>query len=831
MTRSRSLLTIVPRLFYFGVQEVAGFYSILCYIPFVFGRFIEPEYSPALTAFARYHSLLFILALAGLTPGLLSGLTGPLARRAGRVYLAVHVLWGGALLLYPITTLSDSWPSLAAAAMFFLSLVWAAAVDVLECARCIDWKDANVLDGPESTGLEAVLGTWAFVSLCFLGVALFKVTANPLATSFAGGATIVGQTLAVHFAFAMMAFTVLLLFCGIAAGTRRRGGVQFLLLAAAGIAVIASVVVRIVFAAISFTGPAAWFMALASSLAIVSYLCALKLRLASGSRPLSGVGMAFSSVAAGLLDSKRSGIAAVLVAGIGAILSGLYLAPMDYNRLIEQLLTPVIWLLAFAGFYTFLERPRIHVHFGILYGMPILGLVTFALWSVWSPADSREVMTRYREADSSFRLVSDLLTPSAEAATDDNGFYAFLERHTNIPGTREIVPVDVQLAERRSQRQTSVRPHIFIVVVDSLRKDYLSPYNARVTFTPSVASFAANSVVLKNAFANYGATGLSEPSLWIGGLMLHRQYVKPFYPMNSLEKLIEEEGYRSLISRDTVLDVILKPNPEAVNIDEGVPNRDYRLCRSLSQLSSRLAMEPRKDQPVFAYTQPQDLHVSIINREGRSIPKGESYPGFDGAYASRLRVMDACFGQFISHLQAQGIYENSVIVLTSDHGDSLGEGGRYGHAYTLFPEIIQVPLIVHLPKALQKQLQWDVNQIAFLSDITPSLYYLLGHRPIVPRAVLGKPLFTESLEEQKPYARGHHLLASSYGPVWGVLRDNGRYLYIADGVNYTDYFFDLRSDPKGETNMVSDPIRRESRTLIEEGIGQLNEFYRFNTQD
>ncbi len=310
--------------------------------------------------------------------------------------------------------------------------------------------------------------------------------------------------------------------------------------------------------------------------------------------------------------------------------------------------------------------------------------------------------------------------------------------------------------------------------------------------------------------------------------MLHKQYIKPFYPMNSLEKLVEEESYRSLISRDSILDVILKPNPSAKNIDEGVPNKDYRLCRSVSSLQALLDAEQNSESPLFVYTQPQDIHVSIINRESRSVPQGESYPGFDGAYASRLRRLDECFGAFIRDLKARGLYDNSIVVLTSDHGDSLGEGGRYGHAYTLFPEIVRVPLIIHLPPTLRKQLRWDENLVAFGSDVTPSLYYLLGRRPVEQHEVLGRPLFTETLEEQQRYIKDYQLLASSYGAVWGVLRENGRYLYIADGVNYTDYFFDLHTDPAGDRNLVDPTVRRQNRNLIEKGIHSLNAFYKFN---
>jgi Sulfatase len=68
---------------------------------------------------------------------------------------------------------------------------------------------------------------------------------------------------------------------------------------------------------------------------------------------------------------------------------------------------------------------------------------------------------------------------------------------------------------------------------------------------------------------------------------------------------------------------------------------------------------------------------------------------------ARLERIDACLGRFVSFLKARGRYDNSIIVLASDHGDSLGENGRWGHAMWLFPEDVRLPLIVHAPRALQ----------------------------------------------------------------------------------------------------------------------------------
>src|SRR5208282_4510288 len=157
-------------------------------------------------------------------------------------------------------------------------------------------------------------------------------------------------------------------------------------------------------------------------------------------------------------------------------------------------------------------------------------------------------------------------------------------------------------------------------------------------------------------------------------------------------------------------------------------------------------------------------------------------------------------------------------------GDSLGERGRWGHAYTIFPEIVRIPLIVHLPTWMRRELKYDTQAAAFLTDLTPTLYYLLGEKPIVNNPIFGRPLFTTTLEEQAPYRRDSYLVASSYAPVYGLLSQNGRRLYIADGVNYREYAYEL--SPDGTSRDV--PLSEEQRAAAQQEIrNQVNAIARF----
>ena len=161
----------------------------------------------------------------------------------------------------------------------------------------------------------------------------------------------------------------------------------------------------------------------------------------------------------------------------------------------------------------------------------------------------------------------------------------------------------------------------------------------------------------------------------------------------------------------------------------------------MGELTENLRKTPKDGRPIFAMTRPLELHIGNIATA--TVPAGESYPGFYGPYAARVKRIDACFGEFLGALKELHLYDNSIIVLTADHGDSLGEGQRWGHGFTVFPEVMRIPLVIHVPPALRSRVTADLARVSFSIDITPTLYALAGEMPAAPREreeLLGEPL-------------------------------------------------------------------------------------------
>jgi arylsulfatase A-like enzyme len=311
-------------------------------------------------------------------------------------------------------------------------------------------------------------------------------------------------------------------------------------------------------------------------------------------------------------------------------------------------------------------------------------------------------------------------------------------------------------------------------------------------------------------------------------MLPHRQYVLPFAPMNTLLSLLEGNSYRIMASLDPIVSVLMPRSPQRIELGaDSVRSRDDA-CRVLSEISRDLD-QSRSDAPAFAYSLAMNTHISYA--QGQPI-LGESHPGFNAPLAARVRQIDACVGTFVEYLKGRDLYDNSVIVVTSDHGDAVGEGGRWGHGSAGFPEIFRIPLLVHLPPRLAARWTADVDAVSFSTDIVPTFYRLLDQELVLSGSMFGMPL-VYPLDGAAPRQRrrGSFLLAGSYGPVDALLQRNGDLLYVVDALNARDYAFDLTGGAPHATSVPVTPGERAGyQRVIAEQVDAIAAFFGFDAQ-
>jgi hypothetical protein len=439
---------------------------------------------------------------------------------------------------------------------------------------------------------------------------------------------------------------------------------------------------------------------------------------------------------------------------------------------------------------------------------------------------------RYAMADTSMMVLLDLLRP----VVADIDFYNTLRDQGDLTDDQALRPRPLHLVEVMSSTQT-YRPHIFVIVIDSLRPDYLSAYNPKVTFTPAIGAFARDSIVMAHAFTPYTGTALSQPAIWAGGLIQRFMYVKPFSAVNNLERLIVAGGYRSYISMDEILTLLLENRSRVHALDSHIAHPErveeafkFDLCTTLQELQTSLDRDAHDPAPIFFYSQPQNLHIRVLAPQWASLSRGpqSSVSDFFEPAATSLKRMDGCFGGFIEYLKAKGLYDDSVVILTSDHGDQYGEGGRWGHAFDMNFETIRVPLVIHVPERLRAGRPSDPAAVAFLTDVTPTLYSLLGYGPLSNNPLAGRSLLPSAGDPVDRPAL--FLLQSSYSRIFGLLPREGDWFYAANANTASEQTFDFRkSGDESVPRALAPADRILYRRLLLERVAALNAYYRPNT--
>jgi hypothetical protein len=775
---------------------VTGTYALLASREFIVEQFLRPELFAPLAVFARYWS---VFAAAGL--GLWAAARASLIRQrdlavsvtAGAWLFAVVAWLGGAAPLGAFGV-PPLWWSLAAIAMIWLSAASEYPVISGAAARATTRTAADLLACVLAAGLMVAID---------LAVAAARGTADP-----AGDVQVALRT---QILAGMVAFLALTVVRGVAGVSRRPVVMEArLAIALVGI-VIGAFLHRVALPSISLAGLGAAAGAYLAGYALAVAVSAPALiRFEDKSDGVANVAGGFAPS----LASRWPGAGAwFTILAVLAVQIDRATQAADWNFVAARAGVLAIGLGVLGGAIRVVRTNR--------QGSPWLLLSVPALvLAAHTAADLRAGRAAPLEATTpASRWAADVLSP---ATTGPSSLYRLLTANTNLTAAAQARPVDVNWSPLESG-PAAVRPHIFMFVIDSLRRDYLSPYNPQAAFSPHIGAFAADSVVFDRAFTQYGATGLSIPSIWIGGALLHQQYVTPFAPMNALAKLLAHEQYAQWISMDNILDVILPPTPALDRLDRGIPVKDFRMCRTLDEIRARLRARAPGAPPIFAYSLPQDLHISVITREGGAIDQ-DAYPGFYAPVASRIKRFDACFGDFVAELKSAGLYESSIIILTSDHGDSLGEGGRMGHAYSLSPEIVRVPLIVRVPDALRRQYQWDSSRPSYTTDLTPTLYQLLGHAPQPPGAFYGESL-ARPPGAPVPPARDR-MIAASYGSVYGALMRDAAAMYVVNAIERREHAFAIGAGaaPGSETPLDA-ATRRAGGDLIRATVEAIGRAY------
>ncbi len=362
--------------------------------------------------------------------------------------------------------------------------------------------------------------------------------------------------------------------------------------------------------------------------------------------------------------------------------------------------------------------------------------------------------------------------------------------------------------------------NVLLISIDTLRADHVSAYGFPRPTTPSIDALAREGVLFKDVHTPVPMTLPAHVSMLTGTLppthglrdnMLNR------LPEGSLTlaEMLKAKGFTTgAIVSTFVLD-------RRFGTSQGFDSYDdrFQAVHKIGDLSERKGdettrvardwLDGHKDKPFFLFVHFYDPHDPYEPPEPfASQWKGQPYEG-------EVAFADHCVGQVLEKLRQLGLYDSTLIVVTGDHGEMLGEHGELNHGFFIYEGALRVPLIVRVPRAEAAPRQVDLP--VSLIDIVPTVLSLVGAE--VPKDVQGvdlspwlagrgagggaRPLYAETVTPTRYYG------ASS---LLGVIVDGWKYIETT-----RPELYDLRSDPVEAVNLLErEPARADAlaRTLV-----------------
>ncbi|AWV87909.1 sulfatase-like hydrolase/transferase [Bradymonas sediminis] len=377
-------------------------------------------------------------------------------------------------------------------------------------------------------------------------------------------------------------------------------------------------------------------------------------------------------------------------------------------------------------------------------------------------------------------------------------------------------------------------PNLVMILVDTLRVDHLGFAGYERDTSPNIDALARESVFFEDAYAPAPHTPRSIPMLFFSRYPNRLKWYRHNwnYPIILPENLgffevLQEAGYKNVgMSSHFYF-------KEEQGIRQGFTEWDNEGAGSISESNDAIAspaiwkkVEPKIEELAKAWHDDKEqfsLFVHLFDPHARWIPHADfdfgkgsnTYERHVNAYDSEIAFSDSYVGGIIEKLKSENLYEDTIVVITSDHGEGFNEHGYYFHGQTLYNEILKVPLIIRVPGWHSRRVKGPVS----LVDVAPTLLELF--KVSVPsvfegqslvEAMLGRsgapkrPVFAQLL----PYTnwKEHHEAI--------ILGDEK---FIMDLTNGVEEYYDLANDPGEQEN-----LRTKKKERADELKQMLNDF-------
>ncbi len=365
-----------------------------------------------------------------------------------------------------------------------------------------------------------------------------------------------------------------------------------------------------------------------------------------------------------------------------------------------------------------------------------------------------------------------------------------------------------QTASRTPARKRPVaparRPNVLLVTIDTVRADHVGCYGSDKAKTPTIDALAHDGVLFERALSQVPLTWPSHVTMLTGTYPFHNGVQdfsgQPLAPeFRSVAQAFQDHGYATaavissfVLNRSWGLARGFAHYDDAFAgnafLEAGVGLVERKATESVDHSIAWLSHRPAK--PFFFWLHLYDPHSGYDPPE----PFHSEYR--DHLYDGEIAYADSQLGRLIAWLKQNHLYDNTAIVLASDHGESLGEHGEKEHGFFLYNATLQVPLVIK-PVAPGPGGE-RVSDVVEITAVAPTLLKLAGIADRISSqfdtaSLLPKPKLEAAYSETMyPF--------SSFG--WSPLRsvEGGDYHYIEAP---RPELYNVQNDPGEKHNLIA----------------------------
>ena len=408
------------------------------------------------------------------------------------------------------------------------------------------------------------------------------------------------------------------------------------------------------------------------------------------------------------------------------------------------------------------------------------------------------------------------------------------------------------------------KPNIILIILDTVRAHNLSCYGYSRITTPYLDSLCSSAHLFKNAFTPGIWTIPSHASLFTGtfpskhgALNLHR-YLNADY--TTIAQLLASRNYETALFSNNYFIALedfglnrgfqtIEGKQHSKDFFSRILHKGMRLLTrsedsgaAYTNNSIRRWIRHGRDnkRPFFLFVNYMEAHAPYIHLPHKHISQflssgeierlgainqdrqkyltrsitmtDDDFRILRSVYDAQIAHLDQTISNLIGILKANNLFEQSLIIITSDHGDLIGEHGLMHHSYCVYEELIKIPLIVKLPGSHAKGK--DYNHLVSLLDIFPTISEVLDIKDDPSHQQLqGESLYSPESRDKREYVfvecekpknefkdtypdfdfsvYDRHLLA--------IRSHNYKYIWASDGKNE---LYDLTQDPDEQDNII-----------------------------